>query len=178
MRVRAVAVLLFARIATGFISTSTRSTWVAPRHDRRASRCRSSNPRRWLSRRRAQPSAAVGGDSASAGGGVGTGRIAKPSLKVKSGQRGGGYHVSARCCPREIRELPVFLRARKLDSTTADSTEKRALLMTSHDGACKSAVPNHTTPWRCVSQARSVFPCRGTVVKAGDNASFSPAPQE
>lgn len=82
MRLRAVSVLALARLATGFISTSTTSTWVAP-HDRCSYR-----PRRWLSRCRAQPSAAIGGGSnTSDAGGVGTERTSKPPLKVNSGGR-------------------------------------------------------------------------------------------
>lgn len=82
MRLRAVSLLALARLATGFISTSTTSTWVAP-HDRCSYR-----PRRWLSRCRAQPSAAIGGGSnTSAAGGVGTERTSKPPLKVNSGGR-------------------------------------------------------------------------------------------
>lgn len=87
MRSRAVAVLAVARLASGYVSTSwTTSTWVAPH--RCAARC--SYPRRGLSRYRAQPSAVIGGESTSAGGGVGTQLIAKPPLKVINGGGGGG----------------------------------------------------------------------------------------
>lgn len=94
MRLRAVAVLALARLATGFMHISRTSTRVAP-HDRYRARC-NYRPRRWLSRCRAQPSASIGADnSASTAAGVGAERTSKPPLKVRQRRTGGGDHVSA-----------------------------------------------------------------------------------
>ena len=89
MRLRAVAVLALARLATGFMHISRTSTRVAP-HDRCRPRC-NYRPRRWLSRCRAQPSASIGADrSASIAAGVGAERTSKPPLKVRQRRTGGG----------------------------------------------------------------------------------------